>query len=69
MERFISFDFPLFIFRVFGCGNKLLPWPKTNRVVDVWFAGTICYSLAYIFKHKLIIKHKIIKLSLKNDTV
>ena len=40
-ERFISFDFPWFIFRVFGCGNKLLSWPKTNCVVDVLLAGTI----------------------------
>ena len=40
-ERFITFDFPCFIFRVFGCGNKLLSWPKTNCVVDVLMAGTI----------------------------
>ena len=28
-ERFISFDVPV-LSRVFGCGNKLLSWPKTN---------------------------------------
>ena len=40
-ERFISFDVLWFIFRVFGSGNKLLSWPKTNCVVNVLLAGTI----------------------------
>ena len=38
------------MFRVFGCGNKLLSWPKTNCVVDVLLAGTICmYALLYMY--------------------
>ena len=37
-ERFISFDVTV-VCRVFGCGNKLLSWPKTNCVVDVLLAG------------------------------
>ena len=39
-ERFISFDVPV-LSRVFGCGNKLFSWPKTNCVVYVLLAGTI----------------------------
>ena len=50
------FRFSWFIFRVFGCGNKLLSWPITNCVVDVWFAETIISLhrknvLKYIFLH------------------
>ena len=41
--RFISFDVPV-LSRVFGCGNKLLSWPKTNCVVYVSLTGGDYYG-------------------------
>ena len=44
VERFISFDVPV-LSHVFGYGNKLLTWPKTNLTVSFMFslAGGNCY--------------------------
>lgn len=40
--------------RVFGCGNKLLSWPKTNSVVggdnyDVWWSAHVFKTILPLF--------------------